>query len=170
MPFVTFDFLPTEHTTEVILEFSEDAVEFSGSMAELGNDTTNFLLNCGSLILFLLILIFRYVLFFCLKGINKANRQQYAPLVKYAEELADGLFWGNFILFILEAYIEFGLSAYMAVVKPVEADTFGEDTMSGEVLSYYLSWLFFPLLVLIIPGLAIWIIFVPAEKCRDPDF
>ena len=48
MPFVTFDYLPPEYSTEHIFEFYEDAEPYNSSLDAIGYDTTNSIKNLGS--------------------------------------------------------------------------------------------------------------------------
>ena len=116
MPFVTFDLMPTEYTTEMAFQFSDDYQAYHGPLEEIGYDSCNFLLNSGSMILFLMILVLRYVLYYFMKAVNMSTNKKYTKLVKFAKELESKLFWGNFIMFLSTAYIEFGVSTYIAIV------------------------------------------------------
>ena len=57
IPFVTFDFLPPEYSTMLILMFDENGIAYNDSLGEIGYETPNFVLNCGSLFIFAALLI-----------------------------------------------------------------------------------------------------------------
>ena len=90
---------------------------------------------------------------------NKATSNRYLILVKYEKSLQDSLFWSKLFLLIFGGYIEFILSSYIAIYRPNIDYTFGEEKLSGEVLSYWVAIFAFPLIIMFTLGVSIWLIF-----------
>ena len=73
-------------------------------------------------------------------------------------------------MILLGGYIEFIMSSYLALANPEEDTTFGDETLSGEVISYYMSGLVLPICLIISFTTAIWIIYEPTEQLMDKEF
>jgi hypothetical protein len=59
MPFVTFDFIPTEWSTELLFDFDyENQEAYSDQLSDLAYDNCNYMLNAGSMMLYLFYMLF----------------------------------------------------------------------------------------------------------------
>lgn len=113
------------------------------------------------MMVFAAVLITQYIWYLMLIKINSATNNKYERLENNQKKLSKSLFWGGLILLILEGYIEFAMSAYIAISSPIEATTFGPEVLSGEVASYYLALAAAPFVFVLIPGLALWLVYKP---------
>jgi len=77
MPYVTFDFIPQEWSTDLVFDFDENGKPFNDGLEELGYSTSKFLLNIGSLFIFLGILCLKYFIYYCLYAFNAASKNKY---------------------------------------------------------------------------------------------
>ena len=65
MPFVTFDYIPSDYSTTFIFNFDDDRAEtYSDQLGMLKYDTCNFLLNIGSLLFILWIILSKVLVCF----------------------------------------------------------------------------------------------------------
>jgi hypothetical protein len=54
MPFVTFDFIPSSVSTELVFDFDEEGQEpYNDQLEDLAYDSCNFILNSGSMLLYM---------------------------------------------------------------------------------------------------------------------
>ena len=122
LPFVTFDLIPPEWSTELIFTFEEFPKEgfqksfnekFFGQLQDLGYDTHNSVLILGSLWVFTALFFFR--LFIILPLLNFMSRK-FEWIAPYSKKLFHNLVWGEFILLAFEAYLEFLIGGYINVL------------------------------------------------------
>ena len=84
----------------------------------------------------------------------------------FYNNLRKTLFWTEILAFIAGAFIEFAMSAYIALWEPIGETTFLNDEfdlLSGEVLSYWLAVITVPILIITLAA-SIWIIFKDPEE------
>jgi hypothetical protein len=119
MPFVTFDYLPPEHSTEHIFEFYEDAEPYSSALEAIGYDTSNYIKNCGSIFLILMLIVAQFVVYWLLFVINKfCLKRKYPRVNKLENYFETNLYYGRVYTLMFGAYFEFVLSGLIAFKEP----------------------------------------------------
>lgn len=100
--------IPTEDIFESMFGFAESD-PFSESFDNMGYGTKNFVENLGTL--FIIVMVgFLFLIIICLLGIFRYTHRKIH--LKY-ESWRDTMFWNTIIRFILEGYIELGLSSFL---------------------------------------------------------
>ena len=157
MPFVTFDFIPTSVSTELIFKFDSINQEpFNEQLNDIAYDSSNFVLNSGSM---MLIMFYIWFQLFIIGLFSLIIRYRPNEKLKYwRDKFHAEIFWNGFMGLFLAGYIEFGMSAIMAFEKPLPS-SFGRDRMSGEAFSYGLSLITVPIIFLVVPCFAVWFAF-----------
>jgi hypothetical protein len=118
MPFVTFDFIPPENSTKHIFEFDEDVQSFSSALEGIDYETSNLILNTGSLFIMLTLIFVEYIFYKLLVLINWCNKRKCKSLVRLQNYLCKTLFYSKFYALFLGGFIEFTMSSLLAVMNP----------------------------------------------------
>ena len=159
IPFVTFDFVPTKYSTELIFSFDYDNQEpFSSHLEDISYDSCNYILNSGSMMLYLFYLVFQTLLIGILAIINKVTHNRYPKIATCQENAKRRVFWNGFFILFLQGYLEFGLSLMMAFERPLPS-AFGKGFKSGEFMSYILAVASVVVIFMVVPGFAVWFVF-----------
>ena len=113
MPFVTFDFIPTSVSTELIFKFDSINQEpFNEQLNDIAYDSSNFVLNSGSM---MLIMFYIWFQLFIIGLFSLIIRYRPNEKLKYwRDKFHAEIFWNGFMGLFLAGYIEFGMSAIMA--------------------------------------------------------
>mmetsp|Transcript_39108 Transcript_39108/g.59653 ORF Transcript_39108/g.59653 Transcript_39108/m.59653 type:complete len:81 (-) Transcript_39108:947-1189(-) len=80
-------------------------------MKDLGYETHNAILNLGSLSIFLVFYFFKLTLFLLTLCVSKVTGRG----KRFAALLSSGLFYGDLIAIVLDAYFEFIISGYLQI-------------------------------------------------------
>ena len=76
-PYVTFDFLPSKYSTELILNFDWMAHEpYSDELNELDMDNSNFVINMGSVFLIVCHLVILTIFYYILRLLYEISRRK----------------------------------------------------------------------------------------------
>ena len=135
-------------------------------------DTCNFLLNTGTLLWLLFILIIRILICFVAWILTKTCYRKSNKVYVFYNNLQKKLFWGEILAFFIGGFIEFYMSSYIATQKPIAESTFSDSSFelkNGEVLSFYGSIISILILVMILCS-SIWIVFINYEKLDEIHF
>jgi hypothetical protein len=116
MPFVTFDFIPTEYSTELMFKFDyENQDAYSDQFKDLAYNNCNFILNAGSMILYMFFLIFQTLMIAVCALINRLSKNKFPKVIERQQKLTLAVFWDGFLVLFLQGYIEFGISIWMEI-------------------------------------------------------
>jgi len=119
-------------------------------MQDLGYETHNSVLNLGSLAIFLALYFLKMLLYLLMEAtVRLTGRGQ--GLAKF---LKQGLFFGDILALVIDAYFEFIISGYLQGLHPL-------FTASGEKVSIYIGAVGFILAFVILPSLLIWQLTLP---------
>jgi len=128
MPFVTFEYIPPDYSTEYMFTFDyEKAETYNDQLGELKYDSCNFLLNLGTLLFLLYILLAKIMACFIAWILTKTCKRKSNKVYAFYNNLYKKLFWNEMITFVGGACIEFTMAAYIAVWKPIPERTFLND-------------------------------------------
>ena len=166
MPFVTFEYIPPDYTTVHMFTFDDERQDvYNDQLGELKYDSCNFLLNMGTLLFLLYILLCKILDCFIAWILTRTCYRKSNKVYVFHNNLRKQLFWTEILGFIIGAFIEFTMASYIAILKPIPESTFPNDEhklMAGEVLSFWSAVLTMPIMIITV-GASIWII------CKDPD-
>ena len=112
----------------------------------------------GSGYLCLWYLIIKVTIYLLLRALNYLSFGKLKCLESLAARVRKDLFWNSFMFLLKCLFIELLLATFLAVFYPVYKSTFDLDHMnSGEVASFLSAVITLQILVLILPGMLIWI-------------
>ena len=132
---------------------------YSEQVENLDFETSNYILSLGSVFLVLSYLILRTLFYYFLR-LLMIRFPKNEKIKDYAERVGKNMFWNKFLVVLQGSYIELMIASYIAIENPVYQSTFNMNAMkNGEVVSYYLAMLTLPVIYLIVPGIAIWVMF-----------
>jgi hypothetical protein len=115
MPFVTFDFIPTEYSTELLFNFDYDNQEaYNDQLMDIAYDNCNFILNSGSMMLYMFYMFFQIFMIAVYALVNRLTKNRYPKLIERQDKATRTVFWNGFFLLFLQGYIEFAISIVMA--------------------------------------------------------
>lgn len=166
LPFVMFDFLETEYTTEVVFTFDYDGQErlnykILDQMKDLGYRTHNSMLNLGSLFIFVVLYFLKVMLlpFFAL-GVMLSGKGE-----KTYQSLKDQLFFKEIIILLIEGCMEFMISGYLNIQEPLRGTSF-----IGEELSFWVAWFSFIKIMVVLPLAFFYMLQQPLARLESSSF
>ena len=122
-------------------------------------------MNLGTILFMTLYLFGKIIVCFIGWILTKTCKRKSNKVYFFYNNLHKGLFWNGIIIFIVGAFIEFTMAAYIAVWEPIPETTFPNDkveVMSGEVISYWSAVFTIPIILITVAASG-WIIF------KDPE-
>jgi hypothetical protein len=117
-------------------------------MKDLGYESHNSLRLLGSLFIFALLY---YVRLFILYPVVLSISKLWKVGVKYKRDLRNSLFFNEFIVLNLEAYMELLISGYINYMFPLAST-------DGEILALYVSYYAFAICLFVLPSISIWVL------------
>jgi len=94
MPFVTFDYIPPDYSTVYIFSFDDErAGVYNDQVGELKYDTCNFLLNIGTLLYLLYILVTKILVCFIAWILTRTCYKKSNKVYVFYKKLWKQLFW-----------------------------------------------------------------------------
>ena len=157
LPIVQFDLIPPEWSTELVLDFDDELSEdfeekFDTSvfdqMKDLGYESHNSLRLLGSLFIFALMYYVRILVLFPLVC---AIAKIWKVGLKYRTYLRQSLFFNEFIVVNIEAYMELIIAGYINYINPLEST-------NGEIVAQYVAYYAFVVCLFILPSISIWVL------------
>ena len=120
LPIAKFDILDPDWTTKLVLNFDMERHEslegdILDQMQDLGYETHNSVLNLGSLAIFLTLYFAQLGAFLLVKGFSLISGKG----ADFARKLKRGLFFGEIIALLIDAYFEFIISGYLQAQHPL---------------------------------------------------
>ena len=134
LPIVQFDLIPPEWSYELFLDFDDEPndefmAEFDTSvfdqMKDLGYESHNSLRLLGSLFIFAFLYYVRLLIFY---PVVLSIAKLWKVGVKYERDLRHSLFFNEFIVLNLEAYMELLISGYINYMFPL-------GSTNGEIVA-----------------------------------
>jgi hypothetical protein len=163
IPVAMFDVLESEELSpRKLLDFDdedENGGDIFDQMRDLGYETHSSVLNLGTL--FVLLIFYALQLIYC--GVLALFVKLTKRGVDHYSKLKKQLFFNGFFGIIIEAYMEFLVSAALNFTAPPSQNT-------GEVISKYVSWLCFAITLVICPFTFHFILKQPISTLKMHSF
>ena len=131
-------------------------------LRSLGYQTSNSVFNLGTiffLVIFNFLRVFNYGFFYILNKINGSCE-------KFLRNEEKSLFYSNILTILLEGYIEFIISGYLNVCDMTAFET----NLSGEIISYFLGWIWIVLSMVIVPCLLVRVLSQSCDVIYQKEF
>lgn len=165
LPFVMFDVLPPQYSTELVFELSEEhdkkfflPVELD-QIENVGYDSSNAMKVLGSIYIFTSLYIIK-ALWWCLV----IKPCTYTPLkpefqIK-AKDMGDNLFFGPIHTLMMEPIFEWTIAGYLSY-------KYGNKETSGDVVGLYVGWFANFMVWVFLPLSCIWFMASDFKKMSD---
>ena len=129
-------------------------------MKDLGYESHNSLRLLGSLFIFALLY---YVRLLLLYPVVLSISKLWKVGVKYERDLKHSLFFNEFIVLNLEAYMELLISGYINYMFPL-------GSTNGEIVAQYVSYYSFAVCLFVLPCISIWVLIQNMDVIRSQEF
>ena len=160
IPIATFDLLPSSTYTS-LLEFEPNPSRISDTLAQMGYETSNAVLNLGSLLIFILIR------FLCILLVIMGY--PFTPLFgkklkSVYEHLVRANFFNGILVLLQSSYVELCMSCYLGLVYPTKS------VLSGEISSKIISWALLGIGVVLLPLITLSFLFQSEKKLQSSKY